>query len=142
MKSGLKKLKQTDEKAVTSELEQLHRRNVFRPMWTENIYEDHKHDSLALIMLLKGKPDKTIKVRGVADRRKQQENINPKDTTSTKILMEAFMITAKIGALKGRDVAMVDTPREYLCANMDHEVHVVFRVTLLELMVESDPALY
>ena len=52
------------------------------------------------------------------------------------------MLTAKIDALEGRDVAVVDIPGEYLSADMDDEVHVVFRGTLAEMMVMADPALY
>ena len=39
-------------------------------------------------------------------------------------------------------MAVVDIPGEYLSANMDDEVHMVFRGTLAELMVEDNPALY
>ena len=52
------------------------------------------------------------------------------------------MLTATIDALEGRDVAIVDIPGEYLSADMDDEVHVVFRVTLSELIVAADTALY
>ena len=52
------------------------------------------------------------------------------------------MLTATINALEGRDVAVVDTPGEYLSADMDDEVHILFRGTLAELMVATDPALY
>ena len=39
MKRGLKKFKQKDKKAVTVELEQLHRRDAFWPVITENLSE-------------------------------------------------------------------------------------------------------
>ena len=52
------------------------------------------------------------------------------------------MLNAAIDALKGRDVTVVDIPGAYLSAEMDDEVHVVFRGTLAELMVATDPALY
>ena len=39
IKRGLKKFKQKGEKAVTAELEQLHRRDAFRPVRTENLIE-------------------------------------------------------------------------------------------------------
>ena len=53
MKSGLKKFKKKDEKAVTAELEQIHRRDVIMPVRTENLSEKQKHKSLALLMFLK-----------------------------------------------------------------------------------------
>ena len=52
------------------------------------------------------------------------------------------MLTATIDTLEGRDVAVVDSPKAYLSADMDDEVHMVFRGTLLEIMVMADPALY
>ena len=52
------------------------------------------------------------------------------------------MLTETIDALEGRDVGLVDTPGGYLSADMDDEVHVVFRGTLAEIMVASNPALY
>ena len=52
------------------------------------------------------------------------------------------MLTATINALEGRFVAVVDIPRVYLSADMDDEVHVVFRRSLAEMMVAADPALY
>ena len=53
MKRGLKKFKQKVEKVVTAELEQLHRRDAFRLVRTENHSEKHKHESLALLIFLK-----------------------------------------------------------------------------------------
>ena len=52
------------------------------------------------------------------------------------------MLTATIDALEGRDVAVVDIPGAYFSADMDNEVHIVFRVTLAETVVASEPALY
>ena len=52
------------------------------------------------------------------------------------------MLTATIDALEGRDVAVVDIPGAYLSAEMDDEVHVMFRGALEEMMVMADPALY
>ena len=52
------------------------------------------------------------------------------------------MLTAIIDELEGRDLAVVDIPRAYLSADMDNEVHVVFRGMLAEMMVMADPALY
>ena len=72
----------------------------------------------------------------------KQEKIEPKDATSPTVSTEAVMLTATIDAQEGRDVAVVDIPRAYLRANMDNEVHVVFRGTLAEMMVMADPALY
>ena len=52
------------------------------------------------------------------------------------------MLTATIDALEGRDMAVVDIPGEYLSADIDNEVQVVFRGTLTEMMVVADTELY
>ena len=52
------------------------------------------------------------------------------------------MLTATIDALEVRDVAVVDLIGEYLSADMDDEVHVVFRGTIAEMMAAADPELY
>ena len=52
------------------------------------------------------------------------------------------MLTATIEALEGRYVAVVDIPGAYLSADMDDEVHMVFRGTLAELIVAADPDIY
>ena len=51
------------------------------------------------------------------------------------------MLTSTIDALEGRDVAVVDIPGAYLSADMDDEVHIVFRGALAEMMVAANPAL-
>ena len=53
-----------------------------------------------------------------------------------------IMLTVTINGLEGRDMAVVDIPGVYFSANMDDEVHMVFRGTLADLMVDTDPALY
>ena len=52
------------------------------------------------------------------------------------------MLTATIDALEGRDVAVVDISAAYMSAEMNNEIHVVFRKTQSEMMVMADPALY
>ena len=141
MKHGLKKFKKKGETTVTAELEQLHRRDAFRPVRKENITEKQKHELLALLMFLKEKQYGLIKGCGVADERKQREKIKPKDVTSPTVSTEAFMLTETIDALEGRDVAIVYIPGAYLSADMGDEVNVVFRGTLAEMMVMANPAL-
>ena len=53
-----------------------------------------------------------------------------------------ILLTVTTNGLEGRDMAVVDIPGVYFSTNMDDEVHMVFRDTLADLMVETDPALY
>ena len=93
-------------------------------------------------MILKEKRDRLIKGRGVADWRKQQKKIEPKDARSPTVSMEAVILTATIDALEVRDVAVVDIPGAYLSAYMDDEVHLVFIGTLAEMIMAVYPVLY
>ena len=142
MKRGLKKFKEKGENAVTEELEQLHRRDAFRPVRTENLTENQKHESLAWLMFLKEKQYRSINGRGVVDGRKQRYKIELKYATSPTVSTEAVMLAATINGLEGRDVAVVDIPGACMSADMDDEVHVVFIATPEEIMEMADPALY
>ena len=122
MKRGINKFKQEGEKAVTAELEQLHKRVTFCPARTYNLSEKQKHESLTLLMFLKEKRDGSIKGRRVADGRKQRYKIEPKDATSPTVSSETVMLTSKSNALEERDVAVVDIPGKYLSADMDDGV--------------------
>ena len=55
---------------VSAELEQLHRRDAFIPVRSDNLSEKQKHESLALLSFLKEKRIGLIKGRGEADGRK------------------------------------------------------------------------
>ena len=52
------------------------------------------------------------------------------------------MLTATIDELYGRDVAVLNIPGAFLRADMNNEIHVVFRGTLAEMMVAANIALY
>ena len=93
-------------------------------------------------MILKEKRYGTIKGHGIADGGKQLEKIKLTGTTSPTVSTDVVMLTATIEALEGRYVAMVGIPGSYLSANMDDEVHMVFRGMPAELMVAADPELY
>ena len=93
-------------------------------------------------MFLKEKQYGSIKGRGVENGRKQREKIEPNDATSLTVSMEEVMLMETIDTLEVRDVAVVEIPGAYLSADMDDEVHIVFRGTLSEIMVASDPSLY
>ena len=68
--------------------------------------------------------------------------IELKDAISPTVLTEAVMLTVTIDALEGRDVVVVDILGAYLSAEMDDEVHIVFRGTLSEMVVVDEPVLY
>ena len=105
---------------------QLHKRNTFKSVRTEDLFKYQKHESLALIMLMKEKRDGTIKGHGVADKGNQQEKIEPNDATSSTVSSEALKLSATINALEEREVDIVDIPGAFLSTDMDDKMHIVF----------------
>ena len=93
-------------------------------------------------MFLKEKRDGSINGSGEADKRKQQEKIEPIDATSTTVTTEAVMLIAKIDSLEGRYVAVIDKTGACFSADMYNKVHVLFIGAVAALMVAADPALY
>ena len=61
------------------------------------------------------------------DGRKKRDDPNAKDASSPTVLLEAVLITAVVDAYEHRDVAIVDTPGDYLSAYMAEEVHLCLR---------------
>jgi hypothetical protein len=142
LKPGLKRYKKKGEKAVVSELKQLHSRRAFRPLHRNDMSIEQRKEALELLMFLKEKRDGSIKGRGCADGRKQRDTMDRKETTSPTVATESVMLTAVIEAFEERDVACIDIPGAFLSADMDDDVFVVFRGPLAELMVAADPKLY
>ena len=83
-------------------------------------------------MLIKENRDGTIKVWGCADCRKQREKYNNADATSPTVYTEAVLISAVINAYKERDVAVVDTPGAYLSEDINDDVLMIFRGTMVD----------
>ena len=71
-------------------------------------------------------------------REKTTRKIEQKDATSPTASMEAVMLTSKIDALEHKYVVVVCILGASLSADIDDEVHVVFKGTLAEMMVAAD----
>ena len=88
-------------------------------------------------MFMKLKSDEvTIKGRGCADRRKQQDRLSKEDTPSTTVSTGGLMLSCMIDAMEGRDVATLDIPGAFLQTDYDKgDIHIKLEgamVTLLE----------
>jgi hypothetical protein len=118
VKSGLKKLKENVENAISKELMQLHLRGTFAPRDSKKLSMAQKARSLESLMFLKEKRDGSIKGRACADGRKQCETATPVDAASTTVYLESVLIKASIESHERRDVAVVDVPGAVLGADM------------------------
>ena len=77
-------------------------------------------------MLMKLKSDEvTIKGRGCADGRKQQERVSKEDTSSPTVSTEGLMLSCMIDAMEVREVATTDIPGAFLQTNYDKvDIHI------------------
>ena len=72
MKSGVRNYKRGGCAPVTKDFLQLHTREAFGPLRSEDMTEEQKKETLEMLMFIKEKRDGTIKARVCADRRKQR----------------------------------------------------------------------
>jgi hypothetical protein len=142
MKKGIKLFGDAGVDAVLKELQQLHDRNVLEPISSKDLSPAEKKAALQYLMFLKQKRNGTIKGRGCADGRKQQDYITKEDASSPTVSIESVMISTVIDAKERRDVATIDIPGAFMQADMDDVVHMKLEGTMAELLVKIDPILY
>ena len=108
MKRGLKMWGHKGESAVFSELQQLHLRNVFKPVSPRTLTLLDKKKALESHLFLKEKRDLSIKGRLVAGGNKQRSFTDKSEATSPTRHTESVFITTAIDAMECRDVAAID----------------------------------
>jgi hypothetical protein len=108
LKRGLKKFKETDESAVSNELEQFHMAQKFAPLNASDLKE--KGGEMGLLVFLKEKRYGSIKGRSCAYGRTKLEGPNKVDATSPTVSLRSVLITVTINAFENQDVAIVDVP--------------------------------
>ena len=142
LKKGLEKFKEKGEQAVRDELQQLHDKDVFKPVASSELSDQQKKDALGSLMFLKEKRCGRLKARACANGNKQREIYSKEDVTSPTVSVESVLITSVIDAFERRHVATTDIPGAYLTADMDDFVTMRFEGRLAELMVMVDPVMY
>jgi len=141
-KAGLKKFGKKGADAIVAEMQQLHYRNVIKPMMGNELSREEKRRALQYLMLLKQKRCGKIKARGCADGRKQRVYKSKEETRSPTVRTESLFLSTIIDAKEGRRVVTCDIPGAFMQADMDETVHVRFDGPLVELLVRVDPKQY
>jgi hypothetical protein len=85
MNKGLKVFKEEGEKAVTSELKQLHDMEALKPVMPTDLTEKQRKGALSYLMYLKRKRNGKVKARGCADGRKQRVYMTKDETSSPTV---------------------------------------------------------
>jgi hypothetical protein len=145
MKAGMKRFKDRGEKAITTELQQLHFRDTFEPVDSKHLSKDERSQVLESHLFLKEKRDLTVKGRMVAGGNKQRGTMDKTEVTSPTAALESVLLTAIIDAKEGRDVAVIDIPNAFIQTRLDNdEDKAIMRLRgkLAELMVKVAPEIY
>jgi hypothetical protein len=123
LKTGLKRLKERGEVAVTNQsTHQLHMMETLIPQDATKLTRQQRIEALGSLMFLKEKRNGEIKGRACADGRKQRKKINREDAASPTVATKSVFITAVIESHKGRHVAVFDIPGAYLHSETDEDV--------------------
>ena len=102
------------ESAIFSELQQLHLRNVFKPVSPRSLTPLERKQALESHLFLKEKRDLSIKGRLVAGGNKQRSFTEKSEATSPTPHTESVFITATIDAMEERDIAAIDIPNAFV----------------------------
>ena len=139
---GLKLFGKAGEDAITTELKQLHIRQVIEPLYSDSLTSKEKEDALPYLMFLKKKHTGQIKGRGCADGRKQRIYMQKDDTSSPTVAIESLFMSATLDAFERGDVATVDIPGAFMQAYMVGNVHMKLEGKIADLLMELEPDLY
>lgn len=142
VKKGLKMFKDKGAEAVIAEMQQLHYRNVIKPVFPQDLTREQKRAALHYIMFLKQKRCGRIKARGCADGRKQRLWKSKHETSSPTVRTESVFITSIIDAMEQRRVMTVDIPGAFMQTDIDEVIHVKLEEELVELLTRVNPDHY
>mmetsp|Transcript_1239 Transcript_1239/g.1759 ORF Transcript_1239/g.1759 Transcript_1239/m.1759 type:complete len:407 (-) Transcript_1239:1408-2628(-) len=115
-KKGIKEFGERAIAAVLKEYRQLHDKQVFERIRKNVLTNDIKKSAHQAVYLIKHKRNGDMKGRACVDGRRQRSYINPEETSSPTVLLEAQLGTLLVDAHEKRDVAVFDIPGAYLNA--------------------------
>jgi hypothetical protein len=130
--AGIKRFGKQGESAVTKELDQFNKFEVFEPQHANDLSEEDNRKALSSLIFLKEKKDKNIKARLCANGNPQREHIAKEEAAAPTVALESVFIASTIDAKKGRKKVTIDIPGAFLHANNDDYV----------IMVKTNPRLY
>ena len=145
---GIKKFGAEGYAAVLKEIDQIDKRECFKPISIKEMTPSERMKCMQSITLLTEKRDGTIKARTVADGRLQRPWTTREESASPTAALESIFILAVIDAKEGRDVMTTDVPNAFLHSVMPEvepgEDRVIMKITgvLVDMLVELNPDLY
>ncbi len=119
LEAGIKGFGKQGESAVTKELNQFNKYELFKPQHANDLSEEDKKKALSSLIFLKEKKDGNIKARSCANGNPQREHIAKEEATEPTVALESMFITSTIDAKESRKVVTIDIPGAFLHANND-----------------------
>ena len=122
-------------------MQHFHDRRVVEPKKPQDLRYEQQRRSLAYLIFLKLKSDEvTIKGRGCAYGSKQRDWISKEDMLSPTVSTEGLMLSCKIDAMEGREVATTDIPVAFLQTDYDKgDIHIKLEGEMVTLHEKIDP---
>jgi hypothetical protein len=142
VKKGLKLYGESGAKAVVSEMQQLHDRDVIEPKSADMLTREEKRKALHYLMFLKRKRCGRIKARGCADGRKQRIYKTKEETSAPTVAIESLFLSSVIDAKEGRTVVTLDIPGAFMQAEMDEVLYMKLEGPLAHLLTKVDSKRY
>ena len=145
LKAGLREWGKKAQKAVHSEMKQLHFRDTFRPMHWKDLTHAQRQSILESHMFLKEKRTGEIKGRTVAGGNKQRDFISKEEASSPTVATESVPLSCIIDAEEKRDVAVVDIPNAFIQTRIEDEQDMAIikiRGILVDMLLDIAPNIY
>ena len=143
LKAGIRKFGQKGKEAALTEMEQLHKRSVFKPVDPLKLTPLQRKRALESLIFLTEKRDGRIKARACANGSKQRKWMSRENTSSPTVSLQSVFITCAIEAHEGRDVAIVDIPNAFVqTPHVGETVYMKIRGELANILVQTCPKLY
>ena len=145
MKAGMQRWGKPATEAVSTELEQLHYRDTFKPVNHCSLSKKEYEKLLESHLLLKQKRNESIKGRMVAGGNKQRGTIDKDNAASPTAALESVLLISTIDVAEERDSSLIDIPNSFIQTSIKNDEDKVFlrlRGKLADLLIKTAPEIY
>ena len=141
LKAGLKKFGKEGFKGIKKEMQQLHDRICFIPVYVKNLMKREKVRAQVALGYLAQKANRDIKGRKVFNGKPTRGWLSKEDSASPTASMESITITCVIDAVEKRDVMAGDIPNAFIQAEMimeDGKERIIMKIMgpLVDVLLE------
>ena len=140
IKEAINKFGEDRENAGLEEMQKLHDRSAFKPVYWKQLSREQKRQDLESLIFIKQKRCGRLKGRTCADGRKQRDKFTKEETSSPTVALELVSLTSVIHAKENIDVATLELPNDFIQTNIRDEcVLKKLRRAVAQLMARLAP---